>query len=220
MTAVPKLLFAATALTVVSVLANQLYPETRWPSNAPRNHDPGMSRDCGPGPRVLVVGASVALGQGASSINTEWWVLACEELGGYWKNVAVPGHRASDEVAQIQGNPGYEVVIVIDGANDLAFGLAPQVPGQIEKRLPRYLANVKEMRALRPDMVHVLQPPPFGVPSMSTLGYEEELRAIYARMASVVDLDLSDANVDYVDLVHFGDRGQRIVADAIVERLR
>lgn len=219
-TSLPKLLFVAAAVTAASYAANHLYPETKWPNYAPVNHGPGESRDCGPGPSTLVVGASVAYGVGASDTDHEWWAIACRELGGYWYNAAGGGNLSEHEVAQIAGNPGFDRVIVLDGANDLVLGLSPQIPGQIEKRLPRWWRNVAQMRTLRPDMFHVLQPAPFGMPSANTTGHEGELRAIYAQMAMWVDLDLSDANVDYLDLVHFGDRGQRIVADAIVERLR
>lgn len=240
-TTIPKILTVAVGLTILSIGYNATRPAPRWPCNAPRNHDPGMDRDCGPGRRYLVVGASVALGQGASTTEAEWWLLACAALGGHWKNVAVPGYRASDEARSIAANPGYDVVIVLDGANDLIYGLAPEIPGQIERRLPEYFAAVLKMRSLvgwelpaeflseheqrEPHqrwgvMLHVLQPAPFGMPSANTTGYEDELRAIYAHMALLVDLDLSGADVDYRDLVHFGDRGQRIVANAIVEALR
>lgn len=219
-TALSKALFASVALTLGATAANHLYPETRWPNYAPVNHAYGMSLDCGPGPSVLVVGASVVYGVGASSTDHEWWVLACRELGGYWYNAAGGGNLSENEVSQIAWNPGFDRVIVLDGANDLVLGLSPQIPGQIEKRLPRWWQNVAKMRELRPDMFHVLQPEPFGIPSANTSGHEDELRAIYAQMALWVDLDLSNANVDYLDLVHFGDRGHRIVADAIVERLR
>lgn len=220
MTAIPKILFAAAAITAASYAANHLYPGTKWPCNAPRTHDPGVGLYCGPGPTTLVVGGSVALGQGASTLDHEWWVLACRQVGGYWYNAAIPGYRTRDEIQLIASNPGFDRVVVLDGANDLMYGLAPDVPGQIEKRLPQWWRNVAQMRTLRPDMFHVLQPAPFGMPSANTTGHEGELRAIYTQMAMWVDLDLSEANVDYVDLVHFGDRGQRIVADAIVERLR
>lgn len=220
MSLAPKILFAAAAITAASYAANHLYPKTRWPCDAPRNHDPGMGRRCGPGDSYLVVGGSVALGQGATRTENEWWVLACQRLGGTWLNVAVPGFRAEDEARLISSNPGFDHVIVLDGANDLFHGLAPDVPGQIAKRLPAWWRGVARMRALRPDLLHVLQPAPFGRKSANTDGHEDELRAIYAQMSMWVDVDLSNATVDYVDAVHFGDRGQRIVADAIVERLQ
>ncbi len=217
---IPRLIFAALVVTAASAAANHLYPETRWPNYAPVNHGPRVARDCGPGPSTLVVGGSVAYGVGASDADHEWWAIACDRLGGHWFNVAGGGNESSHEVGQIANNPGFDRVIVLDGANDLVLGLSPQIPGQIEKRLPRYAANVKRLRELRPDMIHVLQPAPFGMPSANTTGHEAELRAIYAQMARLVDLDLSAVDVDYLDLVHFGDRGQRIVADAIVEAIR
>lgn len=76
------------------------------------------------------------------------------------------------------------------------------------------------MRSMRPDMLHVLQPVPMGAPCPCTAGHEAKLRAVYDRMAEVADVDLPRLDVDYLDLVHFGDRGHQLVADAIVERLR
>ena len=219
-TTLSKALFASVALTLGATAANHLYPETRWPNYAPVNHAYGMSLDCGPGPSTLVVGASVAYGVGASSTEHEWWVLACHALGGYWYNAAGGGNESPHEVQQIASNPGFDRVIVLDGANDLVLGLSPQIPGQIEKRLPRWWRNVAQMRQLRPDMLHVLQPAPFGMKSANTTGHEDELRAIYAQMAYWVDLDLSELPVDYLDLVHFGDAGHAKVAAAIVERMR
>ena len=215
-----KLLLVPAFLTACSVIYNHTRPVTRWPNYAPVNHGPGESRDCGPGPSTLVVGASVAYGVGASSTEHEWWVIACNQLGGYWYNAAGGGNESPHEVQQIARNPGFDRVIVLDGANDLVLGLSPQIPGQIEKRLPRWWRNVAQMRTLRPDMLHVLQPAPFGMPSANTSGHEDELRAIYAQMAYWVDLDLSELPVDYLDLVHFGDAGHAKVAAAIVERMR
>lgn len=215
-----RAIFYSSVVVIVSYSANHFYPETKWPNFAPVNHGPYESRYCGTGKSTLVVGASVAYGVGASDADHEWWVLACERLGGYWYNVAGGGNLSENEIPQIKNNPGFERVIVVDGANDLMLGLSPQIPGQIEKRFPKYYNNVQEMRKLRPDMFHVLQPEPFGMSSANTSGYEKELREIYARMALLVDLDLSRADVDYLDVVHFGNHGQKMMADAIVSALQ
>lgn len=217
---IPKALFASVVLTLASVAANHLYPETHWPNEARVNHGPGESRDCGPGPSTLVVGASVAYGVGASDTEHEWWVIACHALGGRWFNAAGGGHMSWNEVTQIRDNPGYDRVVVLDGANDLVLGLWPSIRGQIDVRYPRWKANIDAMRAMRPDMLHVLQPIPFGVPCPCTAGHEAELRSVYDRMAAVADVDLSRLDVDYVDVVHFGDRGHGLVADAIVGVMR
>lgn len=206
-------------LTVLSYAANHLYPVAP-PTVCPPPAWTQRELDCGPGPRVLVVGGSVALGWGASGFEQTWWVQACRRVGGTWRNAADAAKTAGDALAQMEANRGFApgTTLALVGANDLVYGLAPAIAGQLDARLVRFISSATALRAAGATVI--LQPIPLGAESFEASGHEDEIRAAYATMAQVADVDLSLLPVDYVDLIHFGDRGQRIVADAIVERLR
>lgn len=217
----PKILFSAAVVTAAATVANH------WPVRVDTtvrsgNHAPDVTRDCGPGPRVLILGGSVANGWGASDMAHEWWVLACQRVGGTWRNVAVPAARVADELRQYRAAAwDADVVIALDGANDLVLGLAPQIRGQIEHRVEVYRAGVAALRReIGPRLVVIAQPLGLGKPALQTVGHEAELAAAYARMRALADVDLGGLEVDFRDLTHFGDVGQVVVAGAVVRDLR
>jgi hypothetical protein len=187
------------------------------------NHGAGVEIDCGPGPRVLVVGGSVANGWGASSMDREWWVLACHELGGTWRNEGAPAAHTEQETKQLERAVGFgaNVVIEMTGANDMIHGLAPMIRGQFGARVERFWRNHERIRALAGDhLLTVLQPIPLGAPTWETRGFEPQIREAYAAMGVVADLRLEVAPVDYLDAYHFGDHGHELVADAVVRAVR
>lgn len=212
----PRVIFGAAVVTAALAAANH------WPARADAtvrhgNHDGAryVELDCGPGPRVLVLGGSVANGWGASALDREWWAQACRRAGGVWRNAAQPARRVGDEIRQADAHAafGAEVTIALDGANDLILGLAPQIRGQIERRVEAYRVGARELR--RRGVVVVLQPIPLGGPSLQTAGYEARLREAYREMAREADVDLSALAVDYLDVVHFGDAGHAALAEAL-----
>lgn len=115
---------------------------------------------------------------------------------------------------------GADVVLEITGANDLVYGLAP-IAGQETKRVGRFLASHAWLRGIvGPRLLAVIQPAPTGRTLWETRGIEAEAHVAYAWMAMVGDVDLSGVSVDYVDVVHFGDRGHELVAAAVVRAVR
>ena len=203
-----KLIFAAATITAAATVANHwprqriaaLYPPPPW-------HAP-ITADCGPGPRVLIVGASVALGWGVDRLDETWWVQLCRITGGNYTNLAVPATRVADHLEVLRGlDQRFDRIVAIAGANDLVLGLAPAVPHQVDRRLSAARRGFAELRGV--GVATVLQPAPQG--------YDAEVRRAYAEMAREVDLDLSALPVDYVDRIHFGRAGQASLARAIAE---
>ena len=205
-----KLIFAAATITAAATVANHwprqriaaLYPPPPW-------HAP-ITADCGPGPRVLIVGASVALGWGVDRLDETWWVQLCRITGGNYTNLAVPATRVADHLEVLRGlDQRFDRIVAIAGANDLVLGLAPAVPHQVDRRLSAARRGFAELRGV--GVATVLQPAPQG--------YDAEVRRAYAEMARSVDLDLSALPVDYVDRIHFGAAGQASLARAIAEAM-
>lgn len=205
-----KLIVSAGAITLAATIANHwprakladVYPPPSW-------HAP-VGMDCGPGPDVLIVGASVALGWGVDDLADTWWAQLCRITGGRYLNLAVPATLVADhlEVLRERGGANVDRIIAIAGANDLVLGLAPAIPHQVERRTRRLQAGLRALDD-RPGVLAVLQPAPQG--------YDAEVRRAYAEMAREVDLDLSALPVDYVDRIHFGRAGQASLARAIAE---
>lgn len=216
-TLTPKILTAAAGLTLLSAAYNATRPVAEPSVCAPPTWTT-RDLDCGPGPRVLVIGGSVALGWGASDLAHTWWALACARVGGQWRNAAQPAARVDpQEIEQAirEDRWGADLVIELSGANDLVYGLAP-LAGQPTKRVGRWLVSHAWLRGIvGPRLLTVIQPAPVGAPLWETGGVEDEARSAYAWMAMVGDVDLSALEVDYVDAVHFGDAGHARVADAI-----
>lgn len=217
------LIGAAAGATVALTIANHCGFPAREPEVcAPPTWTQG-DLDCGPGPRVLVIGGSVAQGWGASDLGHAWWALACERVGGRWRNAAQPAGRVDpQEIEQAirESDWGADVVVEITGANDLVYGLAP-LPGQPTKRVGRFLASHAWLRGIvGPRLLTVIQPAPTGRPLWETRGVEAEAHAAYAWMAMVGDVDLSRVSVDYVDAIHFGDAGHALVAAAVAGSLQ
>ena len=203
-----KLIFAAATITAAATVANHwprqriaaLYPPPPW-------HAP-ITADCGPGPRVLIVGASVALGWGVDRLDETWWVQLCRITGGNYTNLAVPATRVADHLEVLRGAKGrYDRALAVVGANDLVLGLAPGVAHQVERRAERLRGGIAALQVEGATLI--LQPAPQG--------YDAEVRRAYAEMARSVDLDLSALPVDYVDRIHFGRAGQASLARAIAE---
>jgi len=202
-----RLIFAAATITAAATVANHwprqrlvdVYPPPSWHAL--------VTVDCGPGPRVLIVGASVALGWGGDRLDETWWVRLCHMTGGSYTNLAVPATRMADHLEVVrETRGGFDRVLVVTGANDLVLGLAPGVRGQMARRVGEF--DLQAQAAQGSGVLRVLQPSPQG--------YGEEVRAAYAEMAREVDLDLSALPVDYVDRIHFGAAGQGALADSLV----
>lgn len=227
-----RLIAGASALTLAATIANH------WPTRVDTtvragNHDgqPFVEMTCYPfdGPRVLVVGGSAANGWGASKLMNEWWVLACERTGGTWRNAAQPAKRIADEVVQVEENRESfrpTTVLSLSGGNDLLLGLAPSIRGQLARRVVAYHDGRARLGAAAARagarLVTILQPLDLtsAHPSLQTAGYEAQLTAAYAEMARAADVDLSQCPVDFLDLIHFGDRGHAAIADHVAEVLK
>ena len=224
-----RLIFAAATITVAATVANHwprphladIYPPPSW-------HAP-FGMECGPGPRVLIVGASVALGWGVDRVEDTWWARLCRITGGQYINLSVPATRVADHLEVLRGITAaerFDRTLVVAGANDAVLGLAPGVAGQVDRRRVQFAADARAVRyvvngswltpngnipAPRGRLRLILQPAPQG--------YGEEVRRAYHEMAREVDLDLSALPVDYVDRIHFGRAGQASLARAIAEAL-
>lgn len=204
-----KAIFASLVVTLAATVANH-WPRARLADNyPPPPWRAPVALDCGPGPRVLIVGASVALGWGVDRVEDAWWARLCRITGGSYLNLSVPATRVADHYQALRGAHGFrpDRVLAVVGANDLVLGLAPSVRGQVVGRERRFRTDIRDLKRLGATLI--LQPAPQG--------YDAEVRAAYAEMAREVDLDLSALPVDYVDRIHFGAEGQASLARAIAE---
>ena len=133
-----------------------------------------------------------------------------------------PAKRVADELRQMEENRGFmaDRVIALDGGNDLVLGLAPAIRGQVDRRAAGFVEGAARLRAH--GALVILQPIDLSGahPTLQTAGHEAELARAYAEMARAADVDLSGLPVDFLDVLHFGDRGHAMLADRIVEILR
>ena len=160
--------------------------------------------------RVLVLGASVAYGAYASTLETTWLALVARDLRADVVAAARPGRRSAHEVAAYdehaaRENP--ELVVLVDGLNDLTLGETASTEsalkrrplathsGDFGERVRVYLHNVDALaeRCARDgrELVVVLQPAPFAKPWPSR--YERRILELGEAWGTIGDFQASYA---------------------------
>ncbi len=204
----------------------------------------------GEGPTLLVTGGSVAAGSCASTKETTWFARLARRTGRRVVVAATGGWVSSQEVSALRRflpRVRPDVVLMLTGLNDLTVSFIEEGEGGTqEERRARFLANVERAAALARDagatLVIALQPLIADkrlTPVEQTLlrsdseqsknlraSYEElrsGLRALEARgLLRFFDVSrvFEGQPTTFVDLWHFSDPGQAILADRLAEALQ